>query len=109
MVSGPISSTLGAAVWVRSFPRVMAEHEDFREQVAAARRQDPGPTLRSLSAFTGVPVADLEHYALVRFVAAGSEAILALGPDPLADLVAAREAQDWERVAGIVDWIAAGR
>ena len=27
----------------------------------------------------------------------------------LAELVAAREAQDWERVAGIVDWIAAGR
>ena len=87
----------------------MADQEDFREQVAAARRQDPGPTFRNLSAFTGVPVEDLEHYALVKFVAAGSEAILALGPDPLADLVAARAAEDWPRVAGIIDWIAAGR
>ena len=87
----------------------MSEHADFAAQVAAARLQDPAPTLERLSELTGVGVGDLEHYALVRFVRAGSEAILACGPDPLADLVAARQAEDWERVAGIIDWIAAGR
>jgi hypothetical protein len=87
----------------------MTDHTEFRAQVAAARLQDPHPTFANLSAFTGVPVDDLEHYALVKFVAAGSEAILALGPDPLQDLLAARQAEDWERVAGIIDWIAAGR
>ena len=87
----------------------MSEHADFAAQVAAARLQDPRPTFRNLSALTGVPQDDLEHYALVKFVSAGSEAILACGPDPLADLVAARRAGDWETVAGIVDWIAAGR
>ena len=87
----------------------MTDHSDFAAQVAAARLQDPAPTFATLSGVTGVPVADLEHYALVKFVNAGSEAILACGPDPLRDLVAAREAEDWPRVAGIIDWIAAGR
>ena len=87
----------------------MTEHADFADQVAAARLQDPRPTFERLSEFTGVPVPDLEHYALIKFVAAGSEAILACGPDPLGELLAAREAQDWPRVAGIIDWIAAGR
>ena len=84
-------------------------HEAFAEQVALARLQDPSPTLANLSAATGVPVADLEHYALVKFVTAGSEAILGLGPTALRDLVDARRDEDWRRVAGIVDWIAAGR
>ena len=86
----------------------MNEHGEFAAQVAAARMQDPEPALRNLSEFTGVPIEDLTHYALVKFVRAGSEAILALGPDPLADLVEARQAQDWERAAAIIDWIAAG-
>ena len=87
----------------------MSEHADFAEQVAAARLQDPAPTFARLSELTGVPVDDLVHYALVKFVAAGSEAILACGPDPLAELLEARHAEDWPRVAGIVDWIASGR
>lgn len=85
------------------------EHRAFAEQVAAARLQDPRPTLENLSAYTGVPVEDLTHYALVKFARQGSEAILALGPSPLDDLVAAREAEDWPKVAGIIDWISAGR
>ena len=87
----------------------MTDDTDFAAQVAAARLQDPEPTFETLSAFTDVPIGDLRHYALVKFVSAGSEAILACGPDPLRALVEARRAEDWERVAGIIDWIAAGR
>ncbi len=87
----------------------MTDHRDFAEQVAASRLQDPESTFRNLSEFTGVPVADLKHYALVKFTQAGSEAILACGPDPLANLIDARRREQWERVAGIIDWIAAGR
>ena len=86
----------------------MTDHGDFLAAVAAARLQDPRPTFANLSAFTGASVADLEHYALVKFTTAGSEAILACGPDPLQALLDARNAGDWDRVAGIIDWIAAG-
>jgi hypothetical protein len=88
---------------------VTDEHAEFRAQVAAARLQDPRPTFENLSAATSVPVEDLEHYALVKFVSAGSEALLALGPGPLDALVAARQEERWDDVAGIIDWLAAGR
>ena len=87
----------------------MTDHRDFLAAVAAARLQDPHGTFENLSAFTGASVDDLEHYALVKFATAGSEAILACGPDPLQDLLDARRAEDGDRVAGIIDWIAAGR
>jgi hypothetical protein len=53
-------------------------------------------------------VDDLIHHALVRWVAAGSEALLAVEPRVLQDLVAAREREDWAAVAGIIDWLRAG-
>ena len=41
-------------------------------------------------------------------MSAGSEALLLVGPQALHELVAARRAEDWEKVAGIVDWLEAG-
>jgi hypothetical protein len=56
-----------------------------------------------------VPVDDLIHHALVRWVSAGSEALLAIEPRVLQELIDAREREDWEAVAGIIDWLSAGR
>jgi hypothetical protein len=56
-----------------------------------------------------VPVDELMHHALVRWVSAGSEALLSIEPRVLQDLVDAREREDWAAVAGIIDWIDAGR
>jgi hypothetical protein len=55
-----------------------------------------------------VPVDDLMHHALVRWVAAGSEALLAIEPRVLQDLIEARDREDWATVAGIIDWLRAG-
>jgi hypothetical protein len=55
-----------------------------------------------------VPVDDLMHHALVRWVSAGSEALLSVDPQVLKDLAAAREREDWAAVAGIIDWLRAG-
>jgi hypothetical protein len=33
---------------------------------------------------------------------------MAVEPQALRDLVEAREREDWDRVAGVVDWLAAG-
>jgi hypothetical protein len=88
---------------------VPPEHAAFAADVAASRAVDPMPTFEALSAATGVPVDDLLHHALVRWASAGSEALMALEPSVLRDLVEARRREDWDAVAGIVDWLDAGR
>lgn len=92
----------------KEMPQIPPEHRAFADAVAASQLQDPRPTLENLSAATGVPVDDLVHHALVRWVSAGSEALLAIEPQVVRDLVAAREREDWDAVAGIVDWLASG-
>jgi hypothetical protein len=67
------------------------------------------PTFEALSDEIGVPVDTLVHYALVRWASAGSEALMAIRPQVLNDLIDARGREDWEAVAGIVDWLEAGR
>lgn len=53
---------------------------NFKAAVAEWTVQDPLPTFRRLSANTGIPVGALVRYALVRWAAEGSEALLYLGP-----------------------------
>ena len=88
---------------------VPPEHAEFARRVADARVVDPMPALRNLSAATGVPLDDLVHFALVRWASAGAEALLAIEPPVLDELVAARAREDWPAVAGMIDWLAAGR
>jgi hypothetical protein len=89
--------------------QVPAEHREFAAQTRAARTVDPMPAFANLSAATGVPVDDLVHYALVRWASAGAEALMATEPRVLDDLIAARRAEDWPKVAGIIDWLESGR
>ena len=84
------------------------DHTAFREAVAASRLQQWRPTFENLSAEVGVPVDDLVHHALVRWVSAGSEALLSVDPPALSDLFAARDREDWPAVTGILDWLRAG-
>jgi hypothetical protein len=84
------------------------QHRAFADAVASSRLQDPRPTFERLSEEVGVPVEDLMHHALVRWVAAGSEALLSVEPRVLQDLVEAREREDWTAVGGIIDWLRAG-
>jgi hypothetical protein len=88
---------------------VPPEHREFARTVAASRAVDPMPTFENLSVATGVPVDALVHHALVRWASAGAEALMAVEPEVLRDLVEARRREDWDAVAGIVDWLDAGR
>ena len=88
---------------------VPPEHREFARRAEDARLVDPMPALEALSRATGVPVEELVHYALVRWVSAGSEALLSIRPQALDDLIAARDREDWPAVAGMIDWLAAGR
>ena len=86
-------------------PEIPPEHREFAAQVESSRLVDPMPTFENLSSATGVPVDALVHHALVRWVSAGSEALMALEPTVIRDLIDAREREDWDAVAGIVDWL----
>ena len=90
-------------------PEVPPEHRAFAEVVERSRLQDPRPTFENLSKETGIPVEDLMHHALTRWAAAGSEALMAAEPQVLQELKAARDREDWLAVAGLVDWLVAGR
>jgi hypothetical protein len=87
---------------------VPPEHRAFAQAVAASRLQDPMPAFERLSETTGIAVDDLVHHALVRWVSAGSEALMSLEPRAIDQLVEARDREDWAAVAGIIDWLRAG-
>ena len=87
---------------------VPPEHAAFAAQAEAALAVDPMPTFRALSETTGVPVDTLVHLALVRWASAGSEALMAVEPQVLRDLIDARAREAWNAVGGIIDWLEAG-
>jgi hypothetical protein len=91
---------------MRSIP---PEHREFARAVEASRAVDPMPTFENMSRATGVPVDDLVHHALVRWASAGSEALMAVEPQVLRELVDARRREDWKAVAGVIDWLESGR
>ena len=103
----PSQAPAGAASYG---PRVNIppEHREFARQVELSRAVDPLPAFRGLSEATGVAVEDLVHHALVRWASAGAEALLAIEPPVVRELIEARRREDWETVAGILDWLEAG-
>lgn len=64
---------------------------NFKREVAEYTRNDPLPTLERLSENTGIPVGALARYALVKWAAEGSEALLGLGPTTVRRLCAVVE------------------
>ena len=88
---------------------VPPEHREFARRAEDARLVDPMPTFQALSRATGVPVDTLVHFALVRWVSAGSEALLSVEPQVLRELIDARGREDWDAVGGIIDWLDSGR
>ena len=82
--------------------------QNFRDSVALSRLIDPKPTLEHLARNTGLSYEDVVHHALVRYASSGAEALLAWDPHALREVIAARKAEDWTKVAAIIDWLEAG-
>ena len=55
-------------------------HANFKEEVSLYSVANPLPTLEVLSEDTGIPVAALIRYILVKYTASGSDAVLAMTP-----------------------------
>ncbi|GAC1666202.1 MAG: hypothetical protein PVS3B2_03720 [Candidatus Dormibacteraceae bacterium] len=82
--------------------------QNFRDAVALSRLVDPKPTLENLARNTGLSYEEVVHHALVRYASSGAEALLAWEPQVLREVIAARKAEDWKKVAAIIDWLEAG-
>jgi hypothetical protein len=83
-------------------------NQNFRHDVAQSRRVDPRPTLENLAQRTGLTYEAIVHHALVRYASSGAEALLAIEPMALRQLISARKAGDWAKVGAIIDWLEAG-
>ena len=83
-------------------------NQNFRDSVLLSRLIDPRPTLENLARNTGLAYDDVVHHALVRYASSGAEALLAIEPQALRDLIAARKAEDWAKVGALIDWLEAG-
>ena len=83
-------------------------NQGFREAVALSKLVDPRPTLENLARSTGLTYEDVVHHALARYASSGAEALLALEPWAVRELIDARRAEDWAKVAAIIDWLEAG-
>jgi hypothetical protein len=86
----------------------VSDDQNFRDAVRASLLVDPRLTFENLAANTGLTYEEVVHYALVRYASSGAEALLAIEPQALRDLIAARRAEDWAKVSGIIDWLEAG-
>ena len=82
--------------------------ENFRSAVRSSLLVDPRPTFENLAANTGLSYDDVVHHALVRYASSGAEALLAVEPAALRELIAARRAGDWDKVGALIDWLDAG-
>ena len=83
-------------------------NQNFRDAVALSRLVDPRPTLENVARNTGLTYEEVAHHALVRYASSGAEALLALEPQALRELIAARKSEDWAKVAAMIDWLEAG-
>jgi len=83
-------------------------NRNFRDDVALSLHVDPRPTLENLARSTGLTYDEVAHHALVRYASSGAEALLAIEPMALRQLIEARKAGDWVKVAAIIDWLEAG-
>ena len=83
-------------------------NENFRHDVALSRLVDPSPTLEKLAQDTGLSFEAVVHHALVRYASSGAEALLAIEPLALRELIGARRAGDWAKVGAMIDWLEAG-
>jgi hypothetical protein len=82
--------------------------ENFRQAVRQSLLVDPRPTFENLAELTGLNYEEVVHHALVRYAASGAEALLAIEPQALKELIAARKAGDWKKVGSLIDWLEAG-
>lgn len=83
-------------------------NQNFRDDVARSLLIDPRPTFENLAQSTGLTYEAVVHHALVRYASSGAEALLAVEPLALRQLIDAAKAGEWAKVGAIIEWLEAG-
>lgn len=94
-------------------------HANFKADVALYTAADPLPTLTNLSKATGVPIACLMRYVLVKYAASGADALLSMTPivvQQMSDHVTKAESADtdaarlaaYEALRQMIGWLQLG-
>lgn len=94
-------------------------HANFKAEVADYTVADPLPTLQGLSDTTGIPVACLARYVLVKYAVSNADMLLAMGPLTLSQMeghIARAEAsgsdaarlEAYQALRQMVAWLRAG-
>ena len=89
---------------------------NFKQEVAMYSREDPMPTIETMSRNLRIPIGAIVRYVLVKWATSGSGALLEIGPrvvGQMADIVARAETEDTdqERLAAyrelsqIISWL----
>ena len=89
---------------------------NFKRDIALYSKLDPLSTFAALADTIGLPVGAVVHYALARWAAAGSEALLSVGPSVVekmwATCVAAEESdtaegrlEAYEAIRQMLSWL----
>lgn len=93
--------------------------DGYRQAVAGSALVDPVATLVAAGRTLGIPAGALARHVLAEWASAGSSALLAAGPDVVAQLVEAARAVDeapqgyardeaWHALRGRIEWLAHG-
>ncbi|HEV3364426.1 MAG TPA: DUF6027 family protein [Acidimicrobiia bacterium] len=94
-------------------------HANFKREVVASALVDPLPTLENLADYVGLSLGAVARHALVKWVSAGSDGLLEVGPawvrrlvEPVerAEMAGTDEARlaAYEELRGLLGWLAAG-
>ena len=89
---------------------------NFKREVAMYSREDPMPTLETMSRYLAIPVGAIIRYLVVKWAASGSAGLMEVGPrvvQQMADIVAEAEntGTDQERLAAyqklsqVISWL----
>ncbi len=100
-------------------PNPGSPDESYRQSVAGSALADPVATLVAAGRNLNIPVGALARHVLAEWASAGASALLAAGPDPVAELVEAARAVDeapqgyardeaWHALKGRIEWLAHG-
>ena len=94
----------------------MDRNANFKHEVAMYSREDPMPTIETMSRSQAIPVGAIIRYVLVKWAASGSDALLEIGPrvvQQMAGIVEDAEliGSDQERLAAyqklvqVISWL----